>query len=646
MRKVKIAVIIASMVVEYAQQTLDGIVEEAKRANADVYIFNAQTSPDEKIKHNIGEYNIYNLIDYAAFDGVILFANLILGNAMFNEIIERVRKVGVPAVSVDTSLDGFYHVGIQNYEAMRAIVEHFVVHHKFDKINYISGMDFNTDSQERLAAYVDVLTEHNIPVEERRIFKGPFTQFAGEDDAREMLRRRDEEGEALPQAVICATDSIALGVRSMFLKNGVRIPEDVALSGFDNMFEAQNAVPRLTTVDRDQHNVGVQSCRKLLCILRKEKTPMKELFAAVPIISESCGCHNTEVIRLSSIRNKYLELVQHYERYLYECNAMIEDLGEIKSYSEFRTHLYRYVQELDAEGFYMCLDSALVDNLRTVSEGFAVKTFSDDYITRGYPETLKVIMAYEKGEDVEYDTFPSSQMHPWSEEQDPEQSNVYIFSPIHFRDRCMGYTITKNCNFAYSSPLYSTWLINISDALESLRKRAHLRSMLVQLDDMYVVDPLTGLYNRFGFARYTGEKFSESIEYGTELMILFADLDGLKKINDKYGHDKGDIAIKTAADVLRKSCLRDEVCARFGGDEYVVYAQGYSAVEADAFCERLKENLAAANEELGQEFLVDMSYGYKIVRPKSGEIIDKYIDEADNLMYENKKRKKSELSYK
>ncbi|MBR1855037.1 MAG: GGDEF domain-containing protein [Lachnospiraceae bacterium] len=646
-KKIRIAVVIASMVVEYAQQTLMGLTDEAKKCNADVYIFNAQASPDETVKHNVGEYNIYKLIDYSAFDGVILFANLIQGNSVFNEVIEKLRQAQVPTVSVDTAIEGFYHVGIRNYEAMRTIVEHFVEHHGFTRINYISGMDFNTDSQERFAAYRDVLTEHGLPVEEKRIFKGPFTQFSGEAAVVEMLRRREQEGEALPQAVICATDSIAIGVRSMFLKHGIRIPEDVAISGFDNTFEARSAIPSMTTVDRDQHNIGVQACKKIVARIRGEETLMQELFPAIPIIAGSCGCDMSDHTDTTAIRSRYLDLVQHYERYLYECNAMIEDLNETKNLEEFLEHLHRYVGAVESKGFFLCLDKELLEDLKFISDQPHGEVFHDNYVADGFPQRMAVVMAYEGGAYVPYDDFDVKQMWPWQEELRKEEGgNVYVFSPIHFRDRCMGYTIVENCYFATSSPLFSAWLINIADALESLRKQAHLKSMLERLDHMYVIDPLTKLYNRFGFARYTGDRFRESAEQGKELMILFADLDGLKKINDHYGHDKGDIAIKGAADALRNACVGDEVCARFGGDEYVVYAQGYTESDARAFCARLEEQIRRINEKLQEPFSVEISYGYEIVHPGKRDHIDRFIDEADNLMYNNKKRKKSEFSHK
>ncbi len=92
-KKRRIAVVVASMEVEYAGKTLQGIEKEAHALGMDVYVFNASVSTDETLKHNIGEYNIYNLIDYTLFDGVILFANLIQSYSVYNKIIDAVKKV-------------------------------------------------------------------------------------------------------------------------------------------------------------------------------------------------------------------------------------------------------------------------------------------------------------------------------------------------------------------------------------------------------------------------------------------------------------------------------------------------------------------------------------------------------------------------
>lgn len=276
--KRKLAIVIANMDVEYAYETVFGIEEEARRRQYDIFIFNAFGGTDESLKHNHGEYNIYTLPDFAQFDGIILLANLIQGQSAFEAVIEEIRKSGVPTVSIDAPLEGLCYVGVENYHSMKELVTHFIEHHGYTKINFIAGQDFNTDSQERVAAYCDALKEHNIPVEKKRIFPGVFSIEHGQESALAMLQ--DPEG--LPQAVVCASDNMALGVRSVFEEAGIRIPEQVAISGFDNIFEAKNCVPRLTTVDRDQKDVGRRVLSKLDDYLKGKAELTDEMFPTAP----------------------------------------------------------------------------------------------------------------------------------------------------------------------------------------------------------------------------------------------------------------------------------------------------------------------------------------------------------------------------
>lgn len=639
-KKKKIAVITTNMDVEYAAEIQRGILQEAKAHHFDVYIFNAYVSSDETIKHNIGQYNIYTLANLSLFDGVIVFSNLIQGRTIYGTVEKWLEDIDIPVVGIDAPIGNHYCVGVENYQSMKQIVEHFIEYHKFTRINYISGQSFNTDSQMRLSAYCDALREHGIPVEEKRIFPGTFTNQHGREVALEMLA----SGEELPQAVVCGNDGIAMGFSSVMREHGIRIPEQIAVSGFDNMFEARNSVPRLTSVDRALVNVGKEAVRRIKSHLSGERGSDSEVFPAVPIFAGSCGCKRKEEGDINSIRKRYLWLVEHYEKHLAESNVMIEDLNDSRSFDDFVKRLKHYVEGLECDRMYFCLDKELVKDLRLSDGTDSDRQFQNHLRKEGYAPVMSVPLAYEFGAYVEYEDFPSEWMLPWKplpEQEKQDGEHVYIFSPIHFRDSCQGYVIIENSEFALTSPLFRTWLINLSNGLENLRKQAYLKNMLDRLDRLYVMDSLTELYNRFGFSRYAMDSFTACMREQRQVMILFADLDGLKKINDRYGHDKGDIAIRAVADALRKACMKDEICARFGGDEFIVYAADYDEGKADRFCRRFGEALQQCNKTLEQPFEIGASFGYEVFIPAPGDMIDKYIDKADKQMYRKKNARRA-----
>lgn len=631
----KIAVILASMDIEYVRETLQGIIEQERKEKNDLYIFNVYSGPEETLKYNVGEYNLYSLVNLEEFDGVILFANMIQGHNTYNEMIRAIRKAGVPTVCIDSLIEGFCHVGTDSYRGMRDVVEHFVKYHGMTDFFYVSGLDFNSDSRERLRAFRDVLQENNIPFDEKNIYKGNFTFTTGYEAGQWII----ESGE-LPQAVICATDGIALGVRRALIEKGIKIPEQVALAGFDNSFEARNSVPVLTTAQHEQKIIGMETAGKINRFITRKEELISEDFPATLVIGESCGCKNCKKLAENSVREQYIEMKENFETQLHHSNMMTDDLNDSKDYDDFIKRLKLYIEKLECDRFYLCLCPEVVRDLKT--EELQDNNLNTEYRVAGYPDKMSVELAYEYGEYVSCGKIHTAKMLPRTGVFEKE-NGVYCFSPIHYRDHCLGYLAVEGSQFVMESPMYRTWLINLATCLENLRKQAVLQKLLKHVDNMYVQDALTGLYNRFGFDRYTKGSFQHCIDTGKSFMIFFADLDGLKMINDKNGHEKGDLAICTVANALHEVCNGQEICARFGGDEYVVFAQDYIEQDALLFGKRLEQCLAAYNDKLKTDFVISASYGYQIVYPKKGDTLEEYIKQADAQMYIRKKARKKQM---
>lgn len=121
---------------------------------------------------------------------------------------------------------------------------------------------------------------------------------------------------------------------------------------------------------------------------------------------------------------------------------------------------------------------------------------------------------------------------------------------------------------------------------------------------------------------------------------MFIDLDGLKTINDTYGHDVGDTAICYIADVLIKSCSHGEVFCRYGGDEFIVFAADYTETDSAALTAEIRSNIDKINDSGSNPFVLSASIGYVIDVPEENEDIFDFVNKADKVMYEEKKRKK------
>lgn len=156
-----------------------------------------------------------------------------------------------------------------------------------------------------------------------------------------------------------------------------------------------------------------------------------------------------------------------------------------------------------------------------------------------------------------------------------------------------------------------------------------------ELTDMSYKDELTGLLNRRGVLTLGQESINLALEMERTGMVVFADMDGLKAINDTYGHEAGDDAIKGMAKLLRSVFRDNDLIGRMGGDEFVIVATGLT----DELIPRVRERLSAAEEKWHEEhdcpYRLKISMGYEPFNEKAFSIEDLLV-ESDKAMYEEK----------
>ncbi|MGB7921721.1 MAG: GGDEF domain-containing protein [Pyrinomonadaceae bacterium] len=166
-----------------------------------------------------------------------------------------------------------------------------------------------------------------------------------------------------------------------------------------------------------------------------------------------------------------------------------------------------------------------------------------------------------------------------------------------------------------------------------------------QLHDLTLTDDLTGLRNRRGFLLLTEQemKLARNKRIGIGLWLLFADLDGLKQINDSLGHQAGSQAIAQTGEILKRTFRESDVLARLGGDEFAVLALSDDADGGRIMLARLQDNISAFNVTEKLPYQLSVSVGVVRVDPDKAASIEDAIKEADQAMYDSKHRKKSKL---
>ena len=161
--------------------------------------------------------------------------------------------------------------------------------------------------------------------------------------------------------------------------------------------------------------------------------------------------------------------------------------------------------------------------------------------------------------------------------------------------------------------------------------------------DMALVDDLTGLYNRRGFLTLATRDLRLARGGGETLLVAFADLDDLKRVNDSAGHAVGDRALRDTAALLRQTFRDSDLVARIGGDEYAVLVRHAGPESAGTLAERLKRQLKDFNRRAGRPYQLSISLGFAAHKASTLGSVAGLLDRADRALYQDKRRKHDDV---
>ncbi|NLN65568.1 MAG: LacI family transcriptional regulator [Clostridiaceae bacterium] len=177
---------------------------------------------------------------------------------MENEMLHRTARENYPIVVLDRVIENPYIkcIVVNNYESMRELVQG-IVDRGYRRFGFIGGPEKTDDNKERYQAFLDVLNENHIPFNSKNYFSGDYREKSGFTAAKIFML-----GGELPEVLVCANDNMAIGAIKALSENGIRVPEDIAVTGFDNSDLAE--AMGLTTVDIPNYERGYLAAQYLI----------------------------------------------------------------------------------------------------------------------------------------------------------------------------------------------------------------------------------------------------------------------------------------------------------------------------------------------------------------------------------------------
>lgn len=229
---------------EFQMRLCQGIIEEAEQQGYNVTIFTNYGKYGHNNEHFIGDQMIWDLPCYEEFAGVILALDTMSEKSSRQKILDNVKKYcHCPVVSIREKVEGAVNFLVENTTGMAGLIRHFIEVHGKKRLCFMSGPEDYWDARERMQCFLDTMREYSLPVTEQQTFYGDYWYNMG-TQACDWFLAADE----MPEVIMCANDHMALAVTSELNKRGIRVPEDICVSGYDGLLETLSFTPAITTM--------------------------------------------------------------------------------------------------------------------------------------------------------------------------------------------------------------------------------------------------------------------------------------------------------------------------------------------------------------------------------------------------------------
>lgn len=604
---------------EYQDEICNGLIEYSSQfENVRLIFYSCFYNSVENKSFERGELSVFNLINFDKLDGMIILGQTIKDEKTIDKIISGCIANNVKTVCFDYETDRCSYVVNDSFKAVYELTSHLIEKHGCTKINFMAGKKQDMVSVIRTNAYMKALSDHGLPVNRERIGQGFWWTYTSEQECFRWLDSGpDFDG------VVCANDMMAMSVIKALNSRGLRVPEDIKVAGLDNLREGSFHYPSITTAGF----CYAQDVKDVLNIIlgKKEEGGYKRELEVC--YKESCGCGYGLTVKTdtNAFHREMYETIQSNNSYNEEMYDLASVMIERQYAEQSFEYLDKFVDKLFAKKLWVCVNKDLIAEDPDSFNG--TEPVKD--LPSHYSEYVKVIAAKDSEGRSRGEIFESAELCPDFDRQLDECKNLMVF-PLHINDSILGYIVKEHGANFMMERLY-TISMNLSAALLAVKQKNDMRLANQKLADMYVRDSMTNIYNRRGFFREL-KKYMMTQNSNT-MIVISVDLDDLKGINDRYGHNEGDNAIIVTAKSMINAAGEDLICARFGGDEFIA-AGGYD--DDLEFEEKFKDLLDDYNKTSRKPYCVNASVGYVVKKCSGFKDFDNLIRLADEKMYYNK----------
>lgn len=612
-------------------ELLDGIYQQAKKLGYDLIvltgIIHAQVNETQN-DYVKGEKNIFNLAAIADFDGLLFAAERFKNIEIQGEIYDTLKTTSVPCLVLAEENEYFPYIFAPQKDSIHKITNHLIHQHNCQKIYCLTGPEGQYEAEERLSGYCEALFENNIPIEADHIFYGDFWREIPYE-----LGNKIACGEiAKPDAIVCTSDVMAMALCDSLQKNGIAVPQDIAITGYDGSLFTSMYTPTITTISgRDTYLGKISVCRlhEMITGISCHYPDDAQIFHH----RTSCGCisETSSALDTSLLSQLQRLMQQKLNRKSYLTSNYISKFSEINSFQQFLTvtdSLGYLLQNWEQLSICLCEDWKIPFQNPKM---YRKKGFSD--------KMLLAVSKQDNHDEIAQYTFNTAQLLPALSE--PHDPCFVVCTSLHSGNQIFGYIASsyQNTDDFWLDEHYINWCDAVANGLHNLQRNMYTNSMLQHLENNSLYHFDTGLMNKHGFFKKL-PLFTNILKQKGSLCFLIC----LSYSEESDATSNSEFGIHTSllfANALRLSCNPHELIAQYDNQIFVVALEIPAMNTApDYFTEWLmhfKQNIYSLRQGNLKHQSLEPLYEYCTLEPENLMLAEEILSQQSQRLTQKRK---------
>lgn len=457
-KRLLIGIITAECHEEFQQDILRGIISQSFKTNCDTAVLTTMHNFSLDSPHMNTSKEIFKLILSPRFDGFLYVRNSIHNEDVKNTVDGLLIRSEKPVMLLDCEEHRLFDsTAVDDCSAFEQITDHLINVHGLKKIVCLTGPKNAFVSEERLRGFKVSMKKHGLSCGKSNCLYGDFWEDAANKLADDIISGRTER----PEAVVCGNDHSANTLMKALQKGGISIPEDIAVTGYDDTDEGRQNTPSLTSYRRPNFQLGAEAFRRIFRIITGKISRKVHDENGNLMLRQSCGCENPPEKKLS--RRERLDKQYETDILYRDMVFNISDNSELSGFADALDNFTYYIYKM--KRMYICVTEKYIGSCG----GDTQKTLSFDT-----GDKMKIVLSKSaiKREYPENTLFSSSDILPV---YDTERSYPvsYFITPLNYNRSFFGYSAVTFGKLPMTfSIVYKHFVNNVNTALEQVRLRS------------------------------------------------------------------------------------------------------------------------------------------------------------------------------